>query len=134
MEEENISYELWAGFAIFFLTTGAFSNLFLLVSVIYAKRQKRHNFDNSEWVSSTVFFLNLALVDLVYCILRMGNAFYGFLIYFGYGNFNDIDGDGIDDYNDGICQFLMLGHWNFSIIDGWSTACIAFITAFPKIR
>ena len=117
---ESLVFEIWTIFAISFAASALFGNILFLASVIYAKTKKRHGFDSPEWISSTVFLLNLAFVDILYLLFHFANGFIGFLkVKYGLN---------------GLCKFLVLCRLNLSIIDGWSTAAFAFNAAFPKIR
>ena len=125
---EDLSFEVWSGFSLFFIVSGVLLNSLLLTSVIYAKIKKQHNFDNSDWISSTVFIVNLGVVDLCYCLVNVMHGIYaGFVAHSSKSQNYDIG----STYE--MCEFISLSKQVLAIIDGWSTAAIAFNTAFPKI-
>jgi hypothetical protein len=120
---ENYTFEIWSFFAVPLAVAGALSNIYFLISVAYAKSKNRHGFDGPMWLKLTVYLLNLALVDSLYCLLLLGNGFVGLL------------GSGLSDTGTPLlCKFLVLARHNLILIDGWSTGAIAFNAAFPKLR
>ena len=128
--DTNLSFEIWSFFAVPLAVAGALSNIFFLISVVYAKRKNRHGFDGPSWYKLTVFLLNLALVDSLYCLLLLGNGFIGLL------HMNEGVERGEIGYWEGtpvLCKFIVLVRQNLILIDGWSTGAIAFNAAFPKI-
>ena len=114
----DYSFEIWSFFAVPLAVAGALSNIYFLISVVYAKRKKRYGLDGPSWYKLTVFLLNLALVDSLYCSFLLGNGFIGLL---------KIKGTTV------LCKILVLVRQNLILIDGWSTGTIAFNAAFPKI-
>ena len=116
---EDPSFEIWVSFMVFFVITGGLANLYFLVSVIKARSKERHGFEDSPtWFSQTIFFVNLAVVDFLYCIFFLSNGFVGLL------NRNP---------GPGLCGFLVLTRQNLIIMEGWNTCVIAFNASFPKI-
>ena len=68
--ENDFTFEIVYGFMLLSLIIAVFGSVLTITSVIYAKRNQRYNFDSpSEWGKSTVFVLNVAFADIVYCIL-----------------------------------------------------------------
>ena len=121
---EDYTFEVLRGLTFIFLLISIFGSVLTISSVIYAKRNKRYSFDNEEWLKSTVFIVNVAVVDIVYCTLWTIHTFYAFLIYSEY-KFNNTSS---------TCQFFVLGGQNLACISGWSIAMTAVSGSFPKIR
>ena len=112
------------------ICTGVIGNLLLLASVYYAKRTGRHGFvSDPKWFIETIFFINVAVVDLLYCLFVLVNAAYGIYVQ-NHQEYYEKN----PSASHGICKFIVLSRHNLSIIDGWSTAVIIFNAAFPKIR
>ena len=110
--------------------TGVMGNLLLLASVYYAKRTGRHGFvSDQKWFIETIFFINVAVVDLLYCLFVLVHAVYGI-----YAQNHKEYYEKNPSASHGICKFIVVSRHNLSIIDGWSTAVIMFNAAFPKIR
>ena len=112
------------------ICTGVIGNLLLLASVYYAKRTGRHGFvSDQKWFIETIFFINVAVVDLLYYLLVLVNAAYAI-----YVQKHEEYYEKYPAASHGICKFIVLSRDNLSIIDGCSTAVIMFNAAFPKIR
>ena len=124
MEEEDLTFETWVSFGVVVTIMGILGNLLTLVSVSYAKRKKRHRLHNSIGLSSTYFILNLAIVDLMYCLISVSKYIYGLFVYqkFDVGDKSD------------MCKLYVLGIHALGTTDGWSIALVAFSHAFPRIR
>ena len=122
--EADFTFEVLYGSVLLFLLTAVFGSVLTISSVLYAKRNKKYNFDNDEWLKSTIFILNVALVDIVYCTFVSAHSFYAFLIYLQY-RFEDTSS---------ACKFFVLGSQNLACISGWSIAMTAFSGSFPKYR
>lgn len=124
MTETDFTFETWASFWVVATMVGISGNILTLVSVMYAKSKKRHDFHNSTGLSSTMFILNLAVVDLLYCLVSSSMLMYALLVY--------------QDFYVGeestACKFYVLCIQELATIDGWSIALIAFSHAFPRIR
>ena len=63
--EANFTFEVLYSFGFLFLLTALFGSVLTISSVVYAKRNKRPNFESDEWLKSTVFIINVAMVDIV---------------------------------------------------------------------
>ena len=120
--EESYTFEVLYSFVLLFLLTAFFGSVLTISSVVYAKRNKRHNFNSEEWLKSTVFIINVALVDIVYCALAFAHSFYALLIYYRF------------ESTSSACEFFVLGSQNLACISGWSIAMTAFSGSFPKYR
>ena len=127
MSETDFTFEVWASFWVVATMVGILGNMLTLVSVTYAKSRKRHNLHNSNGLSSTMFILNLAVVDLLYCLVSSSMLMYALLMYVKPGWFN------IGEEST-VCKFYVLCIQELATIDGWSIALIAFSHAFPRIR
>ena len=125
MVETDFTFEIWISFALVFIIIGILGNALTLLSVSCAKIKNRHDFNDPKWVSSTIFILNLAFVDLMYCLLTLSMLVYAFLLY----QYQEEVGD---TYL--MCKFYVIGIQDLATIDGWSIALIAFSQAFPRIR
>ena len=124
MEEEELTFEIWVGFVIFFTIVGILGNMLTLVSVTYAKKHKNHGLHNSTGLSSTNFIMNLAMVDLMYCLLIVSKLIFGLFMYQKFSVASE----------SAMCKFYVLGIHSLTTTDGWSIALIAFSHAFPRIR
>ena len=110
--------------------TCVLGNIVLVASVYYAKLTGRHGFDsNKKWYSSTIFFVNIAVVDLGYCLFALANGLYAIHVQ---KHYHSEYWDPSSSHE--ICKFIVHCRKNLSIIDGWSTAAISFNAAFPRIR
>ena len=107
------------------LIVAVFGSILTISSVIYAKRNRKYSFsDESEWKNSTIFVLNVAFADIVYCTLYFPHIIYAVALYLEY------------DLGDSrsACKFFVLGTQTLACISGWSIALTAVSAAFPKIR
>ena len=125
--EESLAFEVWVILANIIILVGVLSNSLLLASVFYAKYKGRHNFDDLKWNRATIFFINVAVVDLAYCICLFINCMYAIHVKMNYNSLTPSS-------SQGICKVLVLGRQNLGVISGWSTAAILVNNAFPKIR
>ena len=123
--ETDFSFEIFAGVVFPLFLLGIFGNALTIASVIYAKVKGNHNFDDdTTWCSKTVFILNLAVVDLLYCLFMVSMCVFAMLLY-------------LKIYKDETfitCKFFVIGMQELAVIDGWSISLIAVTRAFPKIR
>ena len=123
--EKDFSFEIFAGVVFPLFLLGIFGNALCIASVIYAKVKGNHHFDDdTTWHSKTVFILNLAVVDLLYCLLMVSMCIFAMMLY-------------LKIYKDETfitCKFFVIGMQELAAIDGWSIALIAVTRAFPKIR
>ena len=123
--ENDFTFEIVYVFMLLSLIVAVFGSVLTITSVIYAKRNQKHNFDSpSEWGKSTIFVLNVAFADIVYCIICFSHFLFALFLYLGYD---------VGDTTTG-CQFFVLGTQNVACIYGWSIALTALSTAFPKFR
>ena len=119
--KEDLTYEIWVSFAVFFTISGLLGSIFFLVSVTYARIKKTHDFDKANIL---VFLSNLAISDALSCIFLLANWFVGMLGFLGVEIINEFV----------LCKVLLLTRQNLGVIDAWSTAAFAFNAAFPRIR
>ena len=122
--ETKFSFEIFAGIVTPLFLLGIFGNVLTIASVMYAKVKGKHNFNDTNWHSKTVFILNLAVVDLIYCLLVVSMCIFALLLY-------------LKIYDDGTfltCKVFLIGLQQVAALDGWSIALIAITRAFPKIR
>ena len=130
MEEESLIFELTAAFLMLIFTIAVLGSVLTISAVIYAKINGKFNFDRTEvWRQSTVFVINVAFADIVYCLLYLGHGIYTLQFYLG--NSGE-DTTIVKHY--ATCKFFVLGTQNLACISGWSIALTAFSGAFPKIR
>ena len=106
------------------LIFGIFGNAFALIAITYAK-VKKECFRES-WRTSTLFYFNLILVDITYCLLVSVHMVNSLLIYL-----KVIDDD---DGHEKTCHFFVLGEQTLATIGGWSIASIVFIQAIPRLK
>ena len=123
---EPVSFEVWAGLAALLLVLGVLGNALTLWAIIYATRKNKPQFEGDNWHKTTVFILNLAVVDMVYCLFTLAYMFYGFLLW--------LDAVAEDGKTSGICKFFLLGLQHLAQVDGWSIALIAVTRAIPYIK
>ena len=128
-EQESLAFEVWVILANIIIFMGVLSNSLLLASVTYAKYKGRHNFDDTKWNKATIFFINVAVVDLSYCIFFFVNCMYAIHVKMNYHT-----DDWVPSSSQTICKVLVLGRQNLGAISGLSTAAISFNNALPKIR
>ena len=125
-----MEYDVFVTIGFLIICTGVIGNLLLLASVYYAKRTGRHGFaSDQKWFIETIFFINVAVVDLLYCLFVLVNAAYGIYVQ-NHQEYYDEN----PSASHGICKFIVLSAHNLSIIDSCSIAVIMFNAAFPKIR
>ena len=122
--EREFGYEIWSALGMLLLIISILGNLLTFIAVLTPKIRNKHEFDDSEWLSSTLFVLNLALADIIYCLFMFFTLTYGLLIYHKY-TLGDVHG---------ICRFFHFALQDLGAIDGWSIALIAITQALPKIR
>ena len=123
--ETDFTFETIYGIMVIALIVAVFGSILTFSSVICAKRKKKYNFDDkTEWKNSTIFLLNVAFADIVYCTLYFCHIIYAALLYLKY----DL-GD-----NKLACKFFVLGTQTVAGISGWSIALTAVSGAFPKLR
>ena len=123
--ETDYSFEVFAIVVFPLFVFGIFGNAHAIASVIYARVKRKHDFDDdTTWHSKTIFILNLAVVDLLYCLLVVSMCIFAMLLY-------------LKVYKDETfitCKFFVIGIQELAAVDGWSIAIIAISRAFPKIR
>ena len=126
MAEKDFTFEIYACILFPVFLFGIFGNALTIASVIYAKVTGRLEFINTElWRSKTVFIINLAVVDFLYCFFVVIMCIYSLFIFLQ------------EEYRDGAssaCQVFVIGIQQLATIDGWCIALIAFTRAFPKIK
>ena len=108
---------------------GLFGNALTLWAIGYATIRKKYQFSGIQWLTTTVFILNLAFVDAVYCLFMLSYMLYGLLF-----SLNAVEIAHADEGSSGICKFFVLGFQQLALIDGWSIALIAFTRAIPYIK
>ena len=123
-ESESLAYEIFVSFATLITITGLLGNFLLVASLSYAHFKGRHGFNDSNWSTSTIFMINVAVVDFGYCLFLLINGAYGI-----YVQKHSLDSDS----SHGICKAIVLCRHNLAVIDGWATAAVSINAAFPKI-
>ena len=120
---EELTFEIWVSFRVVAAIIGVLGNLLTLISVTYARKNRKHGLHNTTRLSSTIFILNLAIVDLIYCLVIISKLTYGLFIYqkFSVGD-------------ESMCKFYVVGMHALATTDGWSIVLVAFSHAFPRIR
>ena len=117
-ETSLIDTKAWVGCMVTLLLLGLLGNALTLWAIGYATVRKKYGFAGVQWLTTTIFILNLAFVDTVYCVFMLGYMFYVPEEWTGTG----------------ICQFLVLGSQQLAAIDGSSIALIAFTRGVPYIK
>ena len=121
-----MNFEVWSGCVGVLVICGLLGNAFTLWAIGYATIRKRYDLYGASWLTTTIFIVNLAFVDTVYCLFFLAYSVYGFTI--------APHSAASDDGSSGICQFFVLGLQHLAMIDNWSIALIAFTRPFPYIR
>ena len=99
--ESNVSslkFEAWVCCLFVILMLGIFGNLFAVSSILNAKTNKKYHF-HSNWISSSMFFIHLLVVDLIYCLFLLAKGIHGFRIW------KKLDTDTV---NERECKFFVL--------------------------
>jgi hypothetical protein len=122
--EMNLTFEIWVAVAVFLLIVSILGNSLTFASIIVPKRRNKHGFDDSEWLSSTVFVLNLALSDILFCLFQLCALVYGLLVYLEH----------VVHDSSKFCKFMVIGLQDFGLVNGWSIALIAITQALPRIK
>ena len=122
--ERNINFEIWFSIGIILLIVGVLGNCLTILSIIVPKIRKRHGFDDTEWLTSTVFIVNLAFADIIYCFFKFCVLIHGILVYKKYDSSDPSE----------ICKFFIFGIQDLGSINGWCIALIAVTHALPLIR
>ena len=133
--ESSYRFELWAGCIFTALMIGLIGNILTLVSLLLASMRKNHGFDWKRWINQAAFVCNLALVDLMACLLMLAMLLYAFDVYL-----SGLRGEETNDLKDThgqnsiTCKFFILGIQNLANMSGWSIALIAVFRAFDRYR
>ena len=120
--ESNVSslkFEAWVCCLFVILMLGIFGNLFAVSSILNAKTNKKYHF-HENWISSSMFFVHLLVVDLIYCLFLLAKGIHGFRIW------KKLDTDTV---NERECKFFVLGEQTFANIGGWSMMLIVYTQA-----
>ena len=115
----TLKFEAWVCCLFLILMFGIFGNFFAVSAILYAKRNKKYHF-NQNWTSSSIFFIHLLVVDLIYCLFLVAKGIHGFRIW------KKLDTDTV---NERECKFFVLGEQTFSNIGGWSMMLIMYTQA-----
>ena len=115
----TIKFEAWVCCLFLILMFGIFGNLFAMTAILQSKRYKKYHF-HENWISSSIFFIHLLVVDLIYCLFLVAKGIHGFRIW------KKLD---IDMTNERECKFFILGEQTFSNIGGWSMMLIVYTQA-----
>ena len=122
--ETDFGFEIWSALGVLVIIISILGNSLTFIAVLAPKIRNKHGFDDSEWLSSTLFVLNLALADIIYCLFIFFHLTYGLLIYHEYTR-GDVHG---------ICSFFHFALQDLGAIDSCSIALIAITQELPKIR
>ena len=116
-EENSIDIEAWKGCMNTLLVLGVLGNTLTIWAVGYATFRNKYGFSGDQFLTTTIFILNLAFVDTVYCIFVLS-----YMVHVA------------DDEPSRTCKFLVLGSQYLAILDGWSIALIACTRGIPYIK
>ena len=119
VDEATLKFEAWVCCLFVILMFGIFGNIFAVSAILYAKRNEKYHF-HQNWSSSSIFFIHLLVVDLIYCLFLVAKGIHGFRIWKKWD---------IDIVNERECKFFVLGEQTFSNIGGWSMMLIAYTQA-----
>ena len=132
---EHDSILWWEASAFALQIFGLLGNGLTVWAISYAPFKKKYDFAGVQWLITTVFILNLPIVDTVYCLFMVVYMLYGFM--HSREVIDVVDGRSItinEEMSAAICKFFVLGFQQLTLIDGWSMALIAFTRGFPYIR
>ena len=115
----SLKFEAWVCCLFIIMMLGIFGNLFAVLSILNAKTNKKYHF-HGNWISSSMFFVHLLVVDLIYCLFLLAKGIHGFRIW------KKLDTDTV---NERECKFFVLGEQTFSNIGGWSMMLIVYTQA-----
>ena len=133
--ESSYRFEVWAGCIFTALMIGFIGNILTLVSLLLASMRKNHGFDWKRWNHQAAFVCNLALVDLMACLLMLAMLLYAFDVYLsGLRGEETNDLKSTHGQNSITCKFFILGIQNLANMSGWSIALIAIFRAFDRYR
>ena len=133
--ESNYRFEVWAVCIFTALMIGLIGNILTLVSLLLASMRKNHGFTWKRWNHQAAFVCNLALVDLMACLLMLAMLLYAFGVYLsGPKDVERNDGNDTLGQNSITCKFFILGIQNLANMSGWSIALIAVFRAFDRYR
>ena len=119
VDATTLKFEAWVCCLFVILMFGIFGNLFAVSAILYAKRNEKYHF-HQNWISSSIFFIHLLVVDLIYCLFLVAKGIHGFRIWKKWD---------IDIVNERECKFFVLGEQTFSNIGGWSMMLIVYTQA-----
>ena len=121
--------DTWLACTVTLLIFGLLGNGLTIWAIGYATIRKKYEFGGAKWLTTTVFILNLAFLDTVYCLFMIAYIFCGLLL-----RKSVIDIPLNEDGSSGICQFFVLGFQQLSLMEGWSIALIAITRGIPYIK
>ena len=127
--EESLEFEIWIGLLSVALILGMIGNVFAIISIAVAKWREKLHF-HKGWHSSTIYFLNLLAVDLLYCLFLMAKHVHATAVFL---NNNTLNVRSSNEY-DMVCRFFILGTQTLGNIGGWSVMSIVLTQAIPMIR
>ena len=122
--DESFAFEIWSIVAVIILVISILGNSLTFVAIIVPKVRNKHGFDDFEWLSTTVFVLNLAFSDIVFCMFQLCFLVHGLMIYLKHE---------LGEHST-VCQFFVIGLQDLGLVNGWSIAIIAIAQAFPRIK
>ena len=129
---EHDSILWWELCAFTLLIFGLLSNGLTVWAISYATIKKKYEFAGVQWLITTVFILNLAVVDTMYCLFMIFYMLYGFL--HSREVIDVVDGRSElknEEKSAEICKFYDLGFQQLFLIDLWSMVLIAFSRGIP---
>ena len=106
--EESYRFEIWIELVLVALVFGVIGNLFGIVSITVAKCKQKFHF-HKFWNSTTIYFFNLVVLDLVYCLFLAAKLIHAALIFL---KINE------DDIYNSECRFFVLGTQTLGNIGG----------------
>ena len=130
--EESLEFEIWIGLLSVALIFGMIGNVFAIISIAIAKFRKKFHF-HKGWHSSTIYFLNLLAVDLLYSLFLMAKHAHAMAVFLNNTDLNARSSKENNKY-DMVCRFFILGTQTIGNIGGWSVMSIVFTQAIPMIR
>ena len=74
---------------------GILGNLITIISTYFAKWKKRYGFDNN-WRTSAVYIQNLAMINFMYCVLKVFQKSYEIKMHLSRYNNDTIGGDNME--------------------------------------
>ena len=109
---------------------GILGNLITIISTYFAKWKKRYGFDKN-WRTSTVYIQNLAMINFMYCVLKVFQKSYEIKMHLSRYNNDTIGGDNMEYEEDSsFCDIFAHLQIFLANCDKWAIVVLALIRSF----